>query len=69
MLNFPICKNCIHCCDDDEPICDNDASRTPDFVRGGGYYKTCFEMRNNIHECGRSGVFFKENEDLMDLVE
>lgn len=63
MLNFPICKNCEHCCEDDEPICDSDAARKVDYVRGGSYYLTCFEMREDIHLCGRSGIFFKEKED------
>lgn len=61
-MDYPICINCDHCCGDDEPICSSDASITPDLVRGGVYYKECFEMRNTQYLCGKKGVFFEEKE-------
>ena len=71
MLNYPkICVNCINCCEgDDEFICESDDSIIPDLVRGGVLYRSCEEMRNTVTLCGRAGMFFKENEDLMDLFE
>jgi len=60
-----ICVNCERCCEGDgEWVCDSEVSITPDLVRGGVYYKTCEEMRDNPILCGRIGVLFVEKENL-----
>ena len=71
MSNYPkICVNCINCCEGDEEfICESDESIVPDLVRGGVLYRSCEEMRDIEILCGRHGVFFKEIEGFLDLVE
>jgi hypothetical protein len=68
-MELKVCVNCEHFCEDEHPACDSDEAIVADLVRGGTYYKTCLEMRENNLLCGRMATLFEPIEKLEEFGE